>query len=83
MRQCAWKPSWDSCCAQSLHRTGYARIRRRHLAGFREPWLTARAWLMACGDNPDDVNMTMPVSLLWVQTERAPVRGEQTRSVAS
>eukprot|EP00965_Chrysotila_dentata_P015069 498882-Pleurochrysis_carterae.AAC.1 len=37
---------------------------------------------MACGDNPE-ANITISVSLLWIQTERAPVKGETISPVAS
>eukprot|EP00965_Chrysotila_dentata_P106613 3521370-Pleurochrysis_carterae.AAC.1 len=39
---------------------------------------------MSCGDNNPEANMTLSVSLLlWIQTERAPVKGETISPVAS
>eukprot|EP00965_Chrysotila_dentata_P021856 723862-Pleurochrysis_carterae.AAC.1 len=38
------------------------------------PRITAKAWLMACGDNPES-NMTLSVPLLWIQTEDYPCTG--------
>eukprot|EP00965_Chrysotila_dentata_P100956 3334477-Pleurochrysis_carterae.AAC.4 len=37
---------------------------------------------MSCGDNPK-ANMTMSITLLWVQTPRTPTLGEQIHPVAS
>eukprot|EP00965_Chrysotila_dentata_P173867 5739677-Pleurochrysis_carterae.AAC.1 len=47
------------CCKTFVQRpTGYARVRRGRMRRSTPPWITAKAWLMACGDNPE-ANMTL------------------------
>eukprot|EP00965_Chrysotila_dentata_P103120 3404531-Pleurochrysis_carterae.AAC.5 len=71
------------CCILSEQRpTGYARVRRGRMRQSTPPWITAKAWLMACGDNSES-NMTLSVSLLWIQTEEFPQKGGMVSPVAS
>eukprot|EP00965_Chrysotila_dentata_P043363 1441553-Pleurochrysis_carterae.AAC.1 len=41
------------CALTQRKRTGYPRIRRRYGCRLTRPWITAKAWLMSCGDNPE------------------------------
>eukprot|EP00965_Chrysotila_dentata_P097013 3206724-Pleurochrysis_carterae.AAC.3 len=48
-----------SCTLTRRKRMDNLRIRRRCVCRLKHLWITAKAWLMSCGDNLDEANMAL------------------------